>query len=303
MNASTWHAAVDILSALPNFASQMGLWSVPYGQPVYFNNHWQVGYMGGATALAANLTEDRNALTALDGLAKYFDNIIARFGGWHVGAYMTVFKTGNQTGSPLVTKHSSIAFYGPNFTWTSGGQFTLTPFSNYTPANGDAVIFADSTDGTGFVTPAGFRKYKPYYMVNLNGNNFSLSATQGGQPKAVKDSYGGNDSFYIVSSNPPKTGSIGAIGDPASYNSEILGMLNYAYATGAAVRSASISDLAYRNQQAGTNYTYNPKWGMTNTFIQNPLGRRVPPHSRQITGFAAGTLHSRFSQPDRRLSR
>ncbi|HEX4159685.1 MAG TPA: hypothetical protein VHY79_14555 [Rhizomicrobium sp.] len=274
MNTATWEAACDIVKALPPFARKAGLWDVPYGQGYYFIDPWQLSYLGAAIALAVKTTEDRNALRVLNAHVKYFDYVSSEYGGWHVGSYMVIAKTADNQGSPLVTDPSHMAFCGPNFTWTAGGQFILTPFSNYTPVDGDIVIFADTTPATSFVTPAGFRKYKPYYMVELNGNAFGLSASKGGQPLAPTDSYSGNDQFYIVSTNPPPTGSMSAMGNPSSYNSEALGMLNYAVASGAVVSADTIADLAYRNQQAGTSYTSDPKWGMTNTFVQGGPKRR-----------------------------
>ncbi len=60
-----------------------------------------------------------------------------------------------------------------------------------------------------------------------------------------------------------------AIGYPESYNTEVLGMLNYAVAAGVKVAPTTISDLTYRNQQAGNSFVSDPKWGMTNTFTQS----------------------------------
>lgn len=274
MNTSTWNAAVDIIQALPPFARKLGLWFVPYGYPVYTAEQWQMAYLGAAVAMAAKVTENTRALVALHALTNYFDYLVERFSGWAAGAYLTVIRTGNQSGSPLVTNDSRIAFVGPTINWSAGGQFVVSSYFNYTPQDGDSVIFADSFSGNGFVTPAGFSKYKPYYMVNLSGDTFGLSSKRNGQAQSLTDSYSGSAQFYIVSTNPPPTGSMCEIGDPASYNSEILGMLNYAVADGIAVGSGTISDLAYRNQQAGTNYSADPKWGMTSTFTQSEPRRR-----------------------------
>ena len=79
---------------------------------------------------------------------------------------MTIIKTSNIPGAPLVDSDSEVAFYGPNLNWVQGGHFTLIPFSNYAPANGDKFIFTDPADALGQVTPAGFAKYTPYYIVN-----------------------------------------------------------------------------------------------------------------------------------------
>ncbi len=188
---------------------------------------------------------------------------------------MTVVKVGDQLGSALAQKESNFGFYGPNINWTSGGRFTLTPYSNYVPSNGDSFVFADPISGNSFVTPAGFLKYKQYYMVNLSGNQFDLAKMPGGTPIQLSDSYSGTDAFYIVATAPPTTGSIGSIGYPTSYTTEVLGMLNYASAAGTTVASATLTDLTTRNKKAGNNFTSDPKWGMTTTFIQNtPTKRR-----------------------------
>ncbi|HEX4081204.1 MAG TPA: hypothetical protein VHX61_20255 [Rhizomicrobium sp.] len=282
INSGTWQAASEIIRALPRFAAKAGLWNVPYGQSYYFADSWQLGYLGAAIALALTATEDANALHALDTHVKYFDFVSAQFGGWHVGSYMAVIKMSDDAGAALVTGSDHIAFCGPNITWNVGGPFILTPFSNYTPSDGDVIVFADTTDANSFVTPAGYSKYKPYYMIDLGNNTFYLSHKPGGSPLSITDSYDGSDPFYIVSTTPPSTGSIAAIGDPASYNSIALGMLNYAVAAGARVSSATIVDLAYRNQQAGTNYATDPKWAFTNTFVQSRARR--PRYSRRFTG-------------------
>jgi len=169
-----------------------------------------------------------------------------------------------------VTNESHIAFYGPIINWTSGGQFTVTLFSNYAPTNGDVVIFNDSG-----ATPAGYSNFRPYYFVNLNGTQFSLASKPGGAPIPLTDSYSGSNFFYFVSSNPPSTGSITSIGAPTSYSTEVVGMLNFAVAAGAGVSPATLADLNYRNQQAGLTFTSDPKWAMTTTFNQKALmGRR-----------------------------
>ena len=51
----------------------------------------------------------------------------------------------------------------------------------------------------------------------------------------MKDSYNGSNGFFIVATKPPSTGSISGIGSPTSYNTEVVGMLNYAIAVGAPV--------------------------------------------------------------------
>jgi hypothetical protein len=178
---------------------------------------------------------------------------------------MTIIKSGSQSGAPIVTGDGGVAFYGPNITWAAGGHFTLTPFSNYVPANGDKFVFADSVDALGQVTPAGFAKYTPYYVINLNGSQFDLAASRGGLAIPLTDSYSGSDRFFIVAARPPGSGSMSDIGAPTSYNTEIAGMLNYARAVGASVRKETIADLAYRNQQAGLDFTSDPKWAMTSS--------------------------------------
>jgi len=264
MNSLTWQAAANIYKALPPYAHQFGLWHVPSGASPFID-HWQIAYMGAAIALGTNINENKRALLALDDLVTWFDHVVAHFGGWHAGSYMTIIKSGSQSGAPIVTGDGGVAFYGPNITWAAGGHFTLTPFSNYVPANGDKFVFADSVDALGQVTPAGFAKYTPYYVINLNGSQFDLAASRGGLAIPLTDSYSGSDRFFIVAARPPGSGSMSDIGAPTSYNTEIAGMLNYARAVGASVRKETIADLAYRNQQAGLDFTSDPKWAMTSS--------------------------------------
>jgi hypothetical protein len=269
MNAATWGAAHDIINALPPFANRYGMWDVDYSSGCYYVDQWQLAYLGAAVAFAASATENKDARATLKVHVRYFDQLVAKFGGWHAGAYRTIVKMGDQLGSALATSESHIAFYGPTISWQSGGHFTIAPFSNYTPANGDSIIF----DDTGF-TPAGFRNFTPYYFVNLQGTQFDLSTKRNGTPMPLSDSYSGGNTFYIVSSKPPSTGSISGIGYPTSYNTEVLGMLSYAYAAGAPISSTTIADLSLRDKNAGINFTSDPKWAMTTSFNQFPARRR-----------------------------
>ncbi len=264
LNSNTWTAAFNIYRALPSYAKSNGLWHVPDGDWPYID-HWQMAYLGAALSLAVGVTENKHAVMALNGLVKWFDHVVGTFGGWYVGAYMTVVKKGGSSNSPIVGEDNGIAFYGPNIQWQAGNRFYVTAFSNYTPANGDKIVFADSVSGIGQVTPAGFSKYTPYYMVNLSGSQFDLATTLGGSPIPVTDSYNGTTGFFFVSARPPATGSISGIGTPTSYNTEVAGMLNYAVAVGASVQPATIADLAARNRAAGLQFTSDPKWAMTNS--------------------------------------
>jgi len=265
LNASTWMAAFNIYKALPSYAKANGLWHVPDGGWPYID-HWQMAYLGAAVALAVSVTEDKHALIALEGLVKWFDHVVAEFGGWNAGAYMTLVKQGGGSTSPLVSSDNGVAFYGPTIQWQSGGRFLFLPFSNYVPSNGDRVIFGDSVSGMGQTAPAGFSKYTPYYFVNLSGTQFDLAASPGGSAIPVTDSYNGSNGFFFVATKPPSSGSISGIGSPTSYNTEVVGMLNYAIAVGAPVLSKTISDLTGRNQSAGLNLTTDPKWGMKSKF-------------------------------------
>ncbi len=261
MANSSWTAAVNIHRALPPYGAKHGLWHVPDGAWPYVD-HWQMAYFGAALSLAVGATENPRALVALDDLVKWFDHVVSKFGGWHAGAYMTIVKSGASSDSPLVTGDDGVAFYGPTINWSAGGHFNFIPFANYVPANGDKFIFADTMSGLGQVTPAGFTKYRPYYLVNLNGTQFDLSHRPDGPPVQLTDNYSGTDGFFFVSTTPPPVGSISNVGSTTSYNTEVLGMLNYAKAVGAHVRPPTIADLAYRAQQAGVNFTIDPKWAM-----------------------------------------
>jgi hypothetical protein len=265
LNTSTWAAAFNIYKALPSYAKTNGLWHVSDGNWPYID-HWQMAYLGAATALAVGVTEDKHALVALEGVVKWFDHVVAEFGGWNAGAYMTIIKQGADAASPLVTSDHGVAFYGPNIQWQTGNRLSFTPFSNYIPSNGDGFIFADSVSGMGQVTPAGFAKYTPYYMVNLSGTQFDLAASPGGSPIPLTDSYDGSNGFFMVATRPPSSGSISNIGNSTSYNTEVAGMLNYAVAIGAAVQAETISDINRRNRAAGLNLTADPKWGMKSKF-------------------------------------
>src|SRR6201999_2173905 len=130
---------------------------------------------------------------------KWFDHVVAEFGGWHAGAYMTIIKSGNASGAPLVTSDTGVAFYGPNVNWTAGGHFSVQATANYAPVNGDKFIFSDPADALGQTTPAGFAKYTPYYVVNLNGRTFDLAPHPAGVPVPLTDYYSGINAFFIVS--------------------------------------------------------------------------------------------------------
>jgi hypothetical protein len=269
MNQATWNAAADIINALPPVAAKWGLWDIQFcngGPGSATLETWEMGYLGAVVAFAATATENAHAFKALQATAKFFSAVFTAFGGWHMGTYLTNAKMGDQYGSSLVTDENHITFFGPTVNWTAGGTFTFNPFSNYMARNGDTYMFID----TGIV-PAGFKNFKPYYMVELDGTAFGLSATNGGDPIQLTDSYNSNNQMFIIASHPPKTGSMAAIGGPGAYNSILLGILNYADAAGATVLPELTNDLGYRNRHAGTNYAPDPRWKMTTTFYQkNP---------------------------------
>jgi len=266
MNQSTWNAAAEIIDALPHFAAKWGLWDVQFcngGPGSATLETWEMGYLGAAVAFAAMATENSRAFKALQATARFFNCVYTAFGGWHIGTYLTNAKMGDQYGSALARDENHFTFFGPTVNWTAGGTFTFNPFSNYRARNGDTYMFID----TG-ISPAGFKNFKPYYMVKLDGTSFGLSATKGGKAIQLTDSYNGNNQVFIVSSDPPSTGSMAAIGDPGSYNSIVLGILKYADAVGATVLPELISDLEHRNKHAGTNYAPDPKWAMRTSFNQ-----------------------------------
>lgn len=283
---ATGQAQVAIINTLNSggatYAYNNGLWSTPYQVNWPIIDQWmgQGAYGAGGQSLAYALTQDSNLGTALQNSCAWIDHVVSAFGGWHVGCEETLVKTANAEGSPLATSDATIGFHGPNINWSSGTNL-FTNFgvgnnnsTNYVATNNDRIIFMDPVTGDlPAPTPAGFSKYTAYYVVNASGsspgagNTFKLSATQGGSPITLTDTYSGAGVYYVWWSAAPSTGSINAMAT-SGYNTIICGGQSYAYALGKGPLLTTLNDLVSRNTAFGISYTSDPKWNMITTFSQ-----------------------------------
>jgi hypothetical protein len=141
---------------------------------------------------------------------------------------------------------------GDFFTWT---------VPSWTPANGDIVIFNDST------VAAGLTLGVTYYSVNVSGNDFQLATSLGGSPVAVLSD--GSCSAVLCCirvANPPATGFQGSFVYDAGYAANVNGYVNWMLALGITTSGLSTVSSELETRLAGVDYRVNPKFVMQTTY-------------------------------------
>jgi hypothetical protein len=198
---------------LPSYANTNGMW----GEGGGLNSHipmWQLAYLQMTVGHTAAITENSAALTFGTYTAK-FEQFIYTNGGnsvWAIPAYNAYIRTGvsnspagNSDYNPYLTAAGGYSVCGVSSVNWSSGSATFTQASalvgSYVPANNDRVLFGavDANCPQG-ATPGTFSGYTTYYMVNVSGSTFQLSATQGGSAITPNDN-GSGQAFSIYPAN------------------------------------------------------------------------------------------------------
>ncbi len=147
MNASTWAAAVDISRALPKYGTKYGLWSVPYQANWQLVDHWQMAYLGAALALRQ---PDHRGQECSARLAAQCQMVRSRsLPLWRLacGLLSDHRKNSRLPGRTTGAWRQRRRFSRAKYKLDERGPFTLQPFSNYVPANGDIYMFTDTVTG------------------------------------------------------------------------------------------------------------------------------------------------------------
>ena len=236
---------------------------------------WQIGYVWSAMLLHAMGLEDANALAMATHMSKWPAHVKAATGSlWCLPSYYEVSSSAkNQNGAPFI---SSDVEWGPwvnveNLSWTDAGSLFTWTKPNWTPANGDRIIF------WALNVPGSLSLKTAYYAVNTSGDSFQLSATPGGPPLSISSTgdlrkFKGQQSCYpqfaatIVPANPPRTGYEQGFVGSSSYAANQLGNINWSLAAGIATPGLPACSAELVGRQAGASYVNDPKWAMQTKF-------------------------------------
>jgi hypothetical protein len=235
----------------------------------------QIGYLWSAMLLHAMGLEDANALAMVTHMSLWPAHVKAITGNlWSLASYYEISSSiKNQNGAPFI---SSDAEWGPwvnvgNLSWTNAGSLFTWTAPNWTPANGDKIIF------WALNVPAGLSLKTAYYAVNTSGDGFQLSATPGGAPITILSAgdlrgFATPQSCYpqfattIIPANPPSSGYVHGYVAPSSYGANQLGDINWSLAAGINTPGLSACSAELIRRQAGVNYAQDPKWAMQAKF-------------------------------------
>lgn len=228
---------------------------------------WQIGYLGDDVCLQAAALEDANALIMATHLSKWPPHVNSFTGSLFMltSYYEASSKTaGVGGGSPWIDSDVEWGARPVNvgdFSWASAGNLFTWTTPNFTPTNGDKVIFWNAT------APSGFSLKTPYYAINVSGNNFQLSASPGGSVIAVGNtsSMSAQD-LWLVTASAPTTGSIGGYITDSSSPANQWGMIRWMIALGITTTGLSACDTAMGVIQSGVSYTANPKYARQVTY-------------------------------------
>lgn len=212
---------------------------------------WADGYFLSAWNYSlALIPGDTNIPTFVTYMSKWFPHVDSTFGTPYVGVYEVTMRSGNQTStSPFFTADSSVDFQMPvamKLAWSSSNT-TFTVSGNaggYTPTAGDTIYWNQGNSSQ----PGGFSLNTQYFVCNVSGNTFNLSATSSPctalQPS---DTQSGRSGWYLYSTSitgtntylyPPVTS------DGSGYSANILGALQWSAANSISGVSTAITHLS-----------------------------------------------------------
>lgn len=245
---------------------------------------WMTNYMGQAIAQASRMTQSANALYMLNHLVKWNNSVFTNHGGWCLGSFHMIVMNATE-GGDYVTSMDQVG-YGPigGVSWSSvTNRITIPATQGYTAQNGDAILWARNSNGSGFgdtAAPQGFTACTSYYLINKSGNTYEVSATPGGAPLTFPESW--SSTTYIRPQATPSTGDIDGNASPGGYISNARGMLKLAKMAGATVNQAMLDDLDGR--LSSTNYADDPRYFFSDSgaVVVPPPDPEPDPQTRQV---------------------
>lgn len=265
---------VAYLGSLNSWIQGNGFWqpqSMVNGRAI-----WQIGYLWYVACFHAAAMNDSNALTFTTHLSKWPPFVRTLTSNlWCMMTYYEISSTNNNTyGVPLP---DADGYWGPwanvnNLSWVASTDVFTWNTPNWTPANGDKVMFWSLTK------PAGaFSFNTQYYAVSTSGSTFKLSATLGGSPIDVTadgdlfTSNPGGELCYpqfaitVIPANPPSTGGIHGFIYDAGYAANIDGCIKYSLALGITTTGLSDCSTELDSRLSGVTWA-TPKYCMQTTF-------------------------------------
>lgn len=261
---------LDYTATLPTYCQDYGFW-MPQNNTSW-KSSWQLSYCALTSLMGAGGLEDSNLLDLVAFWAKWpvhtrtFTN-----SSFHYLTYYEISSTNYAVGgAPFI---SSDAEWGAQpgasggFGWSSGtNKFTWTT-PNFTPTDGDKVIFWRTTDAAD--KPAGFTFGVPYYAVNTSGNTFELSATIGGSAITLTDTKASlsPELIGVVVQNPNANNGVGLNnfyenGGAAQSNAWV----KWFQALGGSVTGLSAVESDFDTMNASVNWALGTKYYLGNTF-------------------------------------
>lgn len=261
---------VDYTSTLSAWAQTNGFW---YPQAANGGGSkkcsWQDSYLGNTIALHACALEDTNAFTMLTHVCTWQAYLRNTTGSTFNGTTYHELSCSNaneEGGYPLITDFDHWGASPQNsggLSWNSGTQLFTWTTPNWTPTNGDKILFNQTA-----YLPGGFSTMTPYYAVSTSGNTFKLSATVGGSPITITNTAnsGYNETLWVVPIAPPATGSIGLSIGPVAGPAQTNSFVKWGLAAGVSVSGLSTVASEYDTSLAGVDWTQSVKYHTQSTF-------------------------------------
>lgn len=245
-----------------------GFWHPPNHSGA--RSSWQMGYEFQKTCWHAMLLEDTNAIAMMNHFTKWPVYIKATYGNlWILTTYYeSSSSTAGAQGTPYIT---SEALWGAEANNVSGLSWDATTdritwsSPNWTPANGDKIIF---WEGLGASTPGGLTAMTAYYAVQTSGNTQKLSATPGGSALDITNTASLTPdcrNVLVTVANPSASGGISDSVSTASYGSNYCGAMCWAEAEGSVTSGLSAATTELLGRLAAVDYTGDPKYKMART--------------------------------------
>lgn len=222
---------------------------------------WQIGYMWGFLNIAASACEDADAHTMRSIFAKWPVHVKSLTGNlWALPNFVEISSTqAAHYGSPFLDNDGQwapIVEDNTYLSWSNSGDLFTWDNPHWTPANGDKIVFHEST------APGGLSLMTPYYAVNTSGLTFQLAASPGGSVLPITDDRSPTHNISgLIPASPPSTGFI--FGDGYAIN--LRGEMNWSLADGVTTTGFATAAAEMDTRLASYNWAPDPKYAYKNS--------------------------------------
>lgn len=263
-------AYINLFGGSYPWVTNNGVWDETSTSAGGVSEMWATGYFINTWNMSYPLTEDSNVPTFVNYLLKWPAHVNNTFGTSFTAFYQALIRQiNNADTSPFVTSDANVAFQGLGITYTNGNPvLTLngaTP--GYTVTANDRMMFNEQEPAA--APPGGFSGETPYFIENISGSTFELSATMGGSaitPTSSGATDSGSGYFYGTSLVPPNSIS-STVG--SGYVANLTAALYYSSANGFTVDATTETDMfSLLSAQPGYISAFNtdPKYAFQNSF-------------------------------------